>query len=102
MNAPALFTPHSLSAIALVLACWVLPAGAQSPNPKPLSAKEPVSLNFQNVDIDAVARTLATMSGHNVVVDPRVKGTMTLSSTVPVPTGRGDQGQGQCRAVVVG
>lgn len=85
MNAPALFTPHSLSAIALVLACWVLPAGAQSPNPKPLSAKEPVSLNFQNVDIDAVARTLATMSGHNVVVDPRVKGTMTLSSTVPVP-----------------
>ncbi|NCA00514.1 MAG: type II secretion system protein GspD, partial [Betaproteobacteria bacterium] len=31
-----------------------------------------------------VAKTLATLSGHNVVVDPRVKGTITLTSTVPV------------------
>lgn len=47
--------------------------------------KEPVTLNFVNAEIDAVARTLATLSGANVVVDPRVKGTITLSSTVPVP-----------------
>ena len=47
--------------------------------------KEPVTLNFVNAEIDAVARTLATLSGANVVVDPRVKGTLSLSSTVPVP-----------------
>jgi general secretion pathway protein D len=37
-----------------------------------------------NAEIEAVARTLATLSGANVVVDPRVKGTMSLSSTAPV------------------
>ncbi|WP_353239627.1 secretin N-terminal domain-containing protein, partial [Limnohabitans sp.] len=50
-----------------------------------VARKEPVTLNFVNAEIDAVARTVATLSGANVVVDPRVKGTMTLSSTVPVP-----------------
>ncbi|MEN9831128.1 MAG: Type secretion system protein precursor [Pseudomonadota bacterium] len=45
---------------------------------------EPVTLNFINAEIEAVAKTLATLSGHNVVVDPRVKGTITLTSNVPV------------------
>lgn len=43
-----------------------------------------VTLDFVNADIDAVARTMATISGRNVVVDPRVQGTMTLTSTTPV------------------
>ena len=43
-----------------------------------------VTLDFANAEIDAVARTMATITGRNVVVDPRVKGTMTLTSTVPV------------------
>ena len=47
-------------------------------------AQEPVTLNFNNAEIEAVAKTLATLSGHNVVVDPRVKGTISLTSTVPV------------------
>ena len=47
-------------------------------------APEPVTLNFNNAEIDAVAKTLATLSGHNVVVDPRVKGTINLTSNVPV------------------
>ncbi len=47
-------------------------------------AQEPVTLNFNNAEIEAVAKTLATLSGHNVVVDPRVKGTINLTSTVPV------------------
>ncbi|MFM2075208.1 MAG: Type secretion system protein precursor [Pseudomonadota bacterium] len=51
---------------------------------KPLR-REPVTLNFENANIDAVARTLATLSGANVVVDPRVQGTLSLSSNVPVP-----------------
>ena len=43
-----------------------------------------VTLDFVNADIDAVARTMATLTGRNVVVDPRVKGTLSLTSTVPV------------------
>jgi general secretion pathway protein D len=46
--------------------------------------EEPVSLNFVNADIEAVARTLATISGRSVVVDPRVKGTITLATERPV------------------
>ena len=43
-----------------------------------------VTLDFANAEIDAVARTMATITGRNVVVDPRVKGTLTLTSTTPV------------------
>ena len=68
------------------------PSQAQAQTPKPTKksnasskqAPEPVTLNFTNAEIDAVAKTLATLSGHNVVVDPRVKGTITLTSNVPV------------------
>ena len=43
----------------------------------------PVTLNFINAEIEAVARTMAVISGRNVVVDPRVKGSMTLVTAVP-------------------
>ena len=39
---------------------------------------EPVTLNFANADIESIARTMATITGKSVVVDPRVKGTMNL------------------------
>ena len=57
---------------------------ANSGNLPAKKSQEPVTLNFINAEIDAVAKTLATLSGHNVVVDPRVKGTITLTSNVPV------------------
>ena len=44
----------------------------------------PVTLNFANAEIDAVARTMAVITGRNVVVDPRVKGVMTLVTTTAV------------------
>jgi general secretion pathway protein D len=47
-------------------------------------SSEPVTLNFVNADIEAVARTMAAISGRNIVVDPRVKGTITLSTDKPV------------------
>jgi general secretion pathway protein D len=47
-------------------------------------AAEPVTLNFVNADIDAVARTMAAITGRNIVVDPRVKGTINLSTDRPV------------------
>ncbi|MEY3923288.1 MAG: Type secretion system protein precursor [Pseudomonadota bacterium] len=78
--------------IALPFVLGAVHATAQAPQAnKKTSGKspakkspEPVTLNFINAEIEAVAKTLATLSGHNVVVDPRVKGTITLSSNVPV------------------
>ena len=61
------------------------PAGSKlavSGNP---SRRNLVTLNFVDAEIQAVARTLATLSGYNVVVDPRVQGNMSLSSALPVP-----------------
>ncbi len=43
-----------------------------------MRASEPVTLNFANAEIEAVARTMATITGRNVVVDPRVKGQLNL------------------------
>jgi len=79
---------HNLSVLALSIACALgagqAPAQTSVDGKTAVRAGEQVVLNFVNADIEAVARTVATLSGHNVVVDPRVKGTMTLSSTVAV------------------
>ena len=45
---------------------------------------EPVTLNFVNAEIEAVARTMAAITGRNIVVDPRVKGTINLSTERPL------------------
>ncbi len=45
---------------------------------------DPITLNFVNADIEAVARTMSTITGRNVVVDPRVKGQINLSTDRPV------------------
>ncbi|MEI8030623.1 MAG: type II secretion system secretin GspD [Comamonadaceae bacterium] len=45
---------------------------------------EPITLNFNNAEIEAVARAMANIIGANVVVDPRVKGTITLVTEKPV------------------
>ncbi len=72
--------------IALALVSVLLPSAALAQTGKTqVKPGEPVTLNFVNAEIEAVARTVATLSGANVVVDPRVKGTMNLSSTVAVP-----------------
>ena len=75
----------------VVIAACALWTGASGQNlSKPaqatpsVQASEPVTLNFVNADIDAVARTMATITGRNVVVDPRVKGQLTLSTENPV------------------
>lgn len=63
----------------MVLGLWAgAPAHAQSRN------AEPVTLNFVAADIESVARTMATITGRNVVVDPRVKGTINLATERPV------------------
>ncbi len=49
-----------------------------------IRAGEPVTLNFANADIESIARTMATITGKSVVVDPRIKGTMNLVTDRPV------------------
>ena len=80
MHTHLLLKPLRLTVMTLALAALGGNAWTQTAKPK-----EPVTLNFVNAEIDAVARTLATLSGANVVVDPRVKGTISLSSNLPVP-----------------
>jgi general secretion pathway protein D len=41
---------------------------------------EPITLNFNNAEIESVARTMAVVTGRDVVVDPRVKGTINLQT----------------------
>jgi general secretion pathway protein D len=45
---------------------------------------EPVTLNFVNADIEGVTRAMAAILKQQFVVDPRVKGTMTLYSEEPM------------------
>ncbi|WP_281812522.1 type II secretion system secretin GspD [Limnohabitans sp. MORI2] len=48
------------------------------------TSQQPITLNFVNAEIESVARTLATLSNRNLVVDPRVKGTINLTTELPV------------------
>ena len=45
---------------------------------------EPVTLNFVNAEIEAVARAVGVMTGRNMVIDPRVKGTLNMTTERPV------------------
>ncbi len=49
-----------------------------------LRADERVTLSFDNAEIAEVARTIGIIIGRSVVVDPRVRGTMTLTTNGPV------------------
>ncbi len=87
--------PRPPIAILLMAMCAIFvgdgrPLHAQTPRTSPAPANGavrpggPVTLNFANAEIEAVARTMAVITGRNVVVDPRVKGTMTLVTSSPV------------------
>ena len=53
-----------------------------APPAKPRS--EPITLNFVNAEIEGVARAMSAILNQQFVVDPRVKGTMTLYSETPL------------------
>ncbi|HUQ74112.1 MAG TPA: type II secretion system secretin GspD [Burkholderiales bacterium] len=62
------------AALAAVLA--VAAAGAM--------AQQRLTLNFVNTEIEAVARAMADFTGRSFIVDPRVKGTITLNIDRPL------------------
>ena len=53
----------------------------------PAGAAEPdtVTLNFVNADIDGVVKSIADITGKNFALDPRVKGTVNIVSSRPMP-----------------
>ena len=44
-----------------------------------------VTLNFVNADIEGVVKAVSEITGKNFVLDPRVKGTVNIVSTKPIP-----------------
>ena len=48
--------------------------------------QERVSLNFVNADIEEVVKAVSVITGRNFLIDPRVKGTINIVSSTPVPT----------------
>ena len=56
------------------------PAWSQNLAPR---SRAPVTVNFVNADIEAVTRAFAAMIDRAIVVDPRVKGTITVYSEQP-------------------
>ena len=64
-------------AAALGLACAALAGNA--------SAEEAITLNFANADIESVAAAIGRIANRNFVLDPRVKGTVNIVSSRPVP-----------------
>lgn len=68
----ALFTLRGVATLLLVL-CWSVAAFAQT-----------VTLNLKDADISALIGTVAEVTGTNFIVDPRVKGKVTVISSRPM------------------
>ena len=61
-------------------------AFAQAPSKRSKAAEQQVTLNFVNAEIEGVARAIGAMLKQQFVVDPRVKGQITLYSEEPLTT----------------
>ena len=87
---PPLASPlAALLIAALLLPALSLPAFAQKAPAAKRDATQrgntPVTLNFVNADIEAVSRAMAVMIERQILVDPRVKGVITLYSEQALP-----------------
>ena len=79
--APAGQTPTTPAQPAVNLAAEQKMSGAAPPTSNPNDAKytgEPISVNLKDVDLKDFFRLIHEISGLNVVLDPNVKGTLTI------------------------
>ena len=60
------------------------PAAPRAARGPAVKAATPVTLNFVNADIEAVTRAMGVMLDRQIVIDPRVKGVITVYSEQPV------------------
>ena len=70
----------TLSVLLFVLALPPLQAQTQTQ-----TQTDPVVLNFVNADIPSVIKAVGELTGKNFIIDPRVKGTVIITSAKPVP-----------------
>lgn len=89
----------NLHRTATALAALLLAAGSAHAQPDNASvqrartkgpavkASSPVTLNFVNADIEAVTRAIGVMMDRQIIIDPRVKGTITVYSEQAVSVG---------------
>ncbi|MCK6420594.1 MAG: type II secretion system secretin GspD [Aquabacterium sp.] len=87
-------TSVRLSAACLAACLWpapaptaaAAPAAPQTEAPVPrIRQGAPVTLNFVNADVEAVTRAISALIDQPILVDPRVKGTITVYSEQPIP-----------------
>jgi len=71
-----------LAALGLLLACFAGIAHAQE---EPAAPDGLVSLDFNDVELGDVIKTIAKMTGKNFIYDDRVRGRVTIVSPSPVP-----------------
>lgn len=76
----------SLLALALLATPALSPAATNKPRGSgpAVKAPTPVTLNFVNADIEAVTRAMGVMMNRQFIIDPRVKGQVTVYSEQPV------------------
>ena len=77
----------TLTAALMVSLCLPPPLAAQGRR-----SQAPVTVNFVNADIEAVTRAFAAMLDRSILVDPRVRGTMTVYSEQPQSVTQAFQG----------
>ncbi len=68
-----------LLACAAVL-CAVPPVGAEGPSDSPVSREGLITMNFQDVDIHTLVKFIGDLTGRNFLLDPAVKGKVTVLS----------------------
>ncbi|HEY4081465.1 MAG TPA: type II secretion system secretin GspD [Burkholderiaceae bacterium] len=73
--------------LAIGLALNHMPGTAMAAVKPAVKASTPVTLNFVNADIEAVSRAIGAMLNRDILVDPRVKGNITVYNDKPQPLG---------------
>ncbi|MHB1401242.1 MAG: type II secretion system secretin GspD [Thiobacillus sp.] len=74
--------PRRLTLSVLLLALALPPLQTQA---QTQTQTGPVVLNFVNADIPSVIKAVGELTGKNFIIDPRVKGTVIITSARPVP-----------------
>lgn len=74
----------NLRAFLLALAIAVLAAGAPYAQAQTARGGDPITLNFRDADIESVVGAFGHLLGRTFIVDPRVRGKITLETPRPV------------------
>lgn len=72
-------------AFAMTTAVRAQPAGATAPPGEAPSNEATITLNFVDTEIREVAASIGQITGRNFILDPRVKGRVTVVSAQPIP-----------------